>query len=221
MKPEFFTSDDIVDLSPLARLLFIGLWCEADREGRFQWKPNALKRRYLANDKCDVTKLLGELLAGGMIRRYGDDLAYIPSFAKHQHINPRESQSILPAPTAYFAPPDDASVTRDPPVSDATVTCREEGKGKESISASSTRPFKPPSLEEVAQWCNERKNGIDPEEFIAHYTANGWMRGGNPIKDWKACVVTWEKTRVKAKPKGPRLPTQEEMDAWNPAGGDA
>ena len=39
IKPEFFTSEDIVALSPLARLLFIALWCEADREGRLVWKP--------------------------------------------------------------------------------------------------------------------------------------------------------------------------------------
>ena len=37
IKPEFFTSDDICALSPLARLLYVGLWCEADREGRLVW----------------------------------------------------------------------------------------------------------------------------------------------------------------------------------------
>ena len=39
IKPEFFTSDDICALSPLARLLYVGLWCEADREGRLVWTP--------------------------------------------------------------------------------------------------------------------------------------------------------------------------------------
>ena len=53
--------------------------------------------------------------------------------------------------------------------------------------------FTPPSLSEVKDYCLERKNKIDPETFIAHYTANGWMRGKNKIKDWKACVITWEK----------------------------
>jgi len=53
--------------------------------------------------------------------------------------------------------------------------------------------FAPPSLEEVTDYCAERKNGIDPESFINHYEANGWMRGKTKIKDWKACVRTWEK----------------------------
>lgn len=57
------------------------------------------------------------------------------------------------------------------------------------------RPFRPPTLEEVAAYCRERKNGIDPQEFVDHYSANGWMRGKTKISDWKACVRTWEGKR--------------------------
>ncbi len=39
IKASFFTSDDIVSLSPMARLLYVALWTEADREGRFTWRP--------------------------------------------------------------------------------------------------------------------------------------------------------------------------------------
>lgn len=52
--------------------------------------------------------------------------------------------------------------------------------------------FVPPSLEEVTEYCRERKNGIDPQKFIDYYTANGWMRGKTKIKDWRACIRTWE-----------------------------
>ena len=55
----------------------------------------------------------------------------------------------------------------------------------------------PPTLEEVTQYCLERKNNINPQKFIDHYTANGWMRGKTKIKDWKACVRTWEGDRPK------------------------
>ena len=41
IKSTFFTSDDIVTLSPLARLLYIALWTEADREGRMTWRPGS------------------------------------------------------------------------------------------------------------------------------------------------------------------------------------
>lgn len=124
IKPEFFTSDDTCALSPLARLLYIGLWCESDREGRFVWAPKAFKRRYLPEDDCDVDELCEELRERGLVVLYGDNLARIPTFSKHQHVNPREALSVLPSPDG---PPDDAS----PPVSDASVTRREEGKERE------------------------------------------------------------------------------------------
>ena len=53
----------------------------------------------------------------------------------------------------------------------------------------------PPSIQEVTEYCEERKNGIDPQMFIDHYQANWWMRWKNKIKDWKACVRTWERRR--------------------------
>ena len=100
VKPEFFTSEDIVSLSPLARLLYIALWCEADREGRMVWKPRTFKLRYLPADICDAMTLCDELLAAGVVRLYGDGLACIPAFSDHQNINPRESASTLPSPDA-------------------------------------------------------------------------------------------------------------------------
>lgn len=54
--------------------------------------------------------------------------------------------------------------------------------------------FKKPTLDEVKEYCRERNNNIDAEVFIDFYEANGWVQGKNkPIKDWKACVRTWEK----------------------------
>lgn len=60
--------------------------------------------------------------------------------------------------------------------------------------------FRPPTVIEVEQYCRERKNGIDAEEFIAHYEAGGWMRGKTKIKSWKQCVITWEKNQAKVVP---------------------
>ena len=56
--------------------------------------------------------------------------------------------------------------------------------------------FTPPSITEIQDYCLQRGNQIDPERFFDHYSANGWMRGKNKIKDWKACVRTWEKTQT-------------------------
>lgn len=128
IKPEFFTSADIVSRSPMARLLYIALWCEADKEGRLVWKPTTFKLRYLPGDNCDVDALCAELVESGLVRLYGDGYAVIPSFKAHQHVNPRESESQLPAPTEKLTR--QARVgTRQARDSDAQGG--REGKGKE------------------------------------------------------------------------------------------
>lgn len=61
--------------------------------------------------------------------------------------------------------------------------------------------FSPPSISEITEYCQERKNNIDPQSFLDHYDANGWVRGKTKIKCWKACVRTWEKRNNENKPK--------------------
>lgn len=59
-----------------------------------------------------------------------------------------------------------------------------------------TPRFVKPTLAQVEAYCIERNNGIDPQAFIDHYEANGWVQGkGKPIKSWQACVRTWENNR--------------------------
>ena len=55
--------------------------------------------------------------------------------------------------------------------------------------------FVPPTVEEVAAYCEERKNGIDAEEFWSFYDSKGWKVGRSPMKSWKSTIVTWEKKR--------------------------
>lgn len=62
--------------------------------------------------------------------------------------------------------------------------------------------FAPPSLTEVKAYCQERDNGVDPEAFIDFYESKGWKVGNSPMKDWQACIRTWEKRENnKASPK--------------------
>lgn len=63
------------------------------------------------------------------------------------------------------------------------------------ISKKSTRQkkFVPPTVEEVASYCLDRKNKVDAAYFVDHYTSNGWKVGKQNMKDWKAAVRTWER----------------------------
>lgn len=53
----------------------------------------------------------------------------------------------------------------------------------------------PPTVEEIKEYCKERKNGIDAEVFYDHYQARGWVAGKTKMKDWKAAVRTWERNK--------------------------
>jgi len=53
--------------------------------------------------------------------------------------------------------------------------------------------MKKPTIEEVASYVQTRSIKIDPEAFIDFYTARGWYYGKTKIRDWRACVRTWEK----------------------------
>ena len=57
-----------------------------------------------------------------------------------------------------------------------------------------SKSFTPPTLDEVKDYCMERGNSVNSIDFINHYTANNWYRGKTKIKDWRACVRTWEKS---------------------------
>lgn len=59
------------------------------------------------------------------------------------------------------------------------------------------RAFRPPTVEEISEYCQSRGNGISAERFYDHYSANGWKVGKTPMKDWKAAVRNWEKNEFR------------------------
>jgi hypothetical protein len=103
IKPEFFVHEEMAELSPAHRLLFIGLWTVADREGRLEDRPKRLKVMLCPWDDCDVDAMLDCLDAAGFIQRYeadGEKYIAIPAFSKHQRPHPKEAASTIPAPAS-------------------------------------------------------------------------------------------------------------------------
>lgn len=75
--------------------------------------------------------------------------------------------------------------------------------------------FSKPSVQEVAEYCNERRNGIDAEEFVAFYESKGWMVGKSRMKDWKSAIITWEKSRQRKTSQPPVHKEKESVLAHN------
>lgn len=191
IKPEFFTSDDVCALSPMARLVFIGTWCEADREGRLEWRPSTLKRKYLPDDDCDAEAICAELVERGLIVLYGQGLAYVTGFSKHQVINLREAQSKLPEPPA---------VTCNARALPAIAPGKgKEGKGKELPNGNLPAPARaarksriPDDMEATPERLEYAKaQGCpDPHDTFARFKSHHQAKG-TLMLDWDKAWQNW------------------------------
>jgi hypothetical protein len=141
IKPEFFTHEGLyeaeIETGLPIRVAFAGLWCVADREGRFKWEPRRIGVQVLPYDGVDFSRVLDALTTRGFVVMYRvNDACFglIPSFQKHQVINNRESESVLPDPSSENVEfiekyeENHASTTREGRVTHAG---QGEGKGRE------------------------------------------------------------------------------------------
>lgn len=109
IKPGFFLNDKLAECDISTRLLFIGLWCIADREGRLKDRPKRIKAEVFPYDDIDVEPLLAQLQENGFIIRYTvDEHEYIQvvNFNKHQNPHVKEAESTLPPCPNYEQAPE-------------------------------------------------------------------------------------------------------------------
>lgn len=99
IKPGFFTNEEIVALPFEYRLLFIGLWTLADRDGRLEYRPKRIRMEVFPADDVDCEKGMQALLDAGLLVMYeveGNTYIWIPAFVDHQKPHPKERASIIP-----------------------------------------------------------------------------------------------------------------------------
>lgn len=192
IKPGFWENELLGQSSHSDRLLFIGLWCLADRDGKLEDRPSKIRHLLFGYDRrpVDVEKSLCNLMSLHLITRYEiDNQRYIaiPGFKKHQTPHPHEAKSKIPDPVvcrdmSLHVSECQADIL-NPDIRNPDVT---------ESRHSTERRFQKPSLEAVVAYCQERGTGVDPRKFWNHYEAKGWVVGKTPMKNWKAAVHTWE-----------------------------
>src|SRR3990167_1771230 len=148
--PGIFTDEAYMALSFPSRELVKGIWCEADDQGIFEWKPLTLKARILPADNVDIMALLLELEDGDFVRPFDADgkrFGAIKNFGKWQR--PKEPKYTHPMPddlrdyvkwkpikASKRESLDTSSGETSPPLPQETVTTspksaqREEGGGR-------------------------------------------------------------------------------------------
>jgi len=140
--PGLFTDEAFMSASPHARLLIIGLWCEAHDDGVFEWKPLTLKARVFPVDAVDMVVLMAELAGLGFIREFsfgGKAYGVIRNFRKYQRPQKPNSSGVLPVSLAAFSgvPLDDTRLVQGEydtdPVNLQQMEDGEEEGGDDSI----------------------------------------------------------------------------------------
>lgn len=116
IKPGFFTNEELVELAMETRLLFIGIWTIADRDGRLEDRPKRIKMQVFPADDVDVDRSLNQLVESGFIQRYevaGEKCIQVVNWSKHQSPHVKENASTLPAPDSV---PTESNVVDESPV---------------------------------------------------------------------------------------------------------
>lgn len=145
---------ELMETCPAACTLLIGLWCECDDDGVFDWKPRTINARYASSAKADIDQILSELERTNFIRRFerdGKPYAAAKNFQRWQRPQKPKSRGLLPPEMNEYV---GASDTDTGPVQDqydtdiGNLPQREEGGGRveeeDSTSLRSVdRPVKP------------------------------------------------------------------------------
>lgn len=201
IKPDFWTHPIMAKMSDPTKLLAIGLLNLADDDGYFYADPKMVRNalRPLDDDSRITTVSLRELSEIGYIElvehpTHGQ-IGKVVSFRDHQVIN-KPKASII-------------KQLHDYGINTVSIPDEErlEGKGKERNGMEVTpnpkrrKRFKKPSVEEL----NEYGKTLTPpwkdgERFIDFYSSKGWKVGNQPMKDWQACVRTWNRNAKESAP---------------------
>lgn len=159
--PGLFTDEAFVSVSRDARLLLIGVWCEAWDDGVFDWKPLTLKMRVFPADNVDVGGLLEELLAAGIVQKFdtkdGRKMGVVRNFQRFQRPKKPNRSGVLPDNLSVFA---GASETGSEPVPNRCGTGGEKSpqmedgeggvEGREVATATSPKRIPPSAAPEPA-----------------------------------------------------------------------
>lgn len=205
-------TDAFLDMPMSARCLYFTLGMLADDDG-FVGSPKSVMRQCGASQD-DMAILLSKRFVLGfdsgviVIKHwrinnylqndrhkpttYQEELATLKIDQKGSYT---ESEKRLPGSSVYVL---DTDCIHDVYTDKNSIDkSREDKVSIEESVVEKRKRFSPPTVEEVAAYCDERGNNIDPQHFVDYYSARGWMIGKNHMKDWKAAVRTWEKSDKK------------------------
>lgn len=186
-------SDAFLDMPLSARCLYFTLGMLADDDG-FINNPKSVMRQCGASE--DDMKVL---LAKSFLLSFESGVIVIKHWRINNYLrNDRYNE------TKYFEEKEQLSIEENGAYTFGIPSNGIPRLDKNSIDKNSIdniytetprQSFKKPTVEEIKAYCEERKNNINAEHFFDFYESKDWKIGKNKMKDWKACVRTWERNQ--------------------------
>ncbi|MCG7949126.1 MAG: hypothetical protein N0C84_22575 [Candidatus Thiodiazotropha taylori] len=175
-------------------------WCWFDKQSRDGHAANVTEK-YI-DRITSVTGFANAMQKVGWLIMDGDGLT-VPNFDRH---NGKSAKS-----RALAA--DRKRTERSRNERDKSVTREEKRRSKEKDKKESrSQKFIPPTVEQVAEYVQTREIKINPQAFVDFYKAANWMRGKTKIRDWKACVRTWESNLRETNQQQSKPPARKSVD---------
>ncbi|HEY2644063.1 MAG TPA: hypothetical protein VGI56_09965 [Galbitalea sp.] len=176
IRPEFWVDDKIVDLSLLAKLLFIGLWNFADDDGYIEDSERRIKRMVFPDNNYDIRPAIAELVKSGVVSRATSDqgqLLHVVNLAKWQkpqHPTPTKFTNIKGNKTLIH---EDSREDMNPP--EASSRRGKESRGKEG-NVAEIRP-------DVSRLCTILADLIEANGSKRPSIGKGWLDSARLLID--------------------------------------
>jgi len=218
IKESICTSDTIDQLTWFEEVFFYRLTVNCDDYGRFDARLPILKARLFplkSVTEKQISDALHKLSTVGIVALYeydGRPYLQLVTWEKHQTVRNKkgkypavdgreettasENVRLISVESNCNQLNANASLIQSNPIQSES----NPNPKPNNICADKPHRFTPPTLEEVAAYCKERNNGVDPQKWYDFYSAKGWMIGKNKMKDWKAAVRTWESRSKSSNP---------------------
>ena len=209
LKESICTSENVDRLSAFQETFFYRLIVNCDDFGRMDARPKILASRLFPLKEIrsnQIEDALRALTSAELVILYevdGKPFLQMKTWDRHQQVRAKKSK--YPSPEEGICNQlisDDSKCLRNP------IQSNIESNPIRNTNTVPQKRYTPPTIEEVADYCRERGNGIDAEYFVKYYESQGWKKNnGQPVKDWKAAVITWEKHNKERRANAPPAKT--------------
>ena len=213
-------SDAFLDMPLSARCLYFTLGMLADDDGFINSPKSIMRQCGASNDDMNILlakKFLIAFESGVIVIKHWRINNYLRSdrYTETKYIE--EKNTLLVEENGGYTVGIPSGIPNIGKVSTDKFSTDEVSLGESGAVTPPPSPkrFAKPTLEEIIAYCQERNNKVNPQAFFDFYEAKGWKVGNQPMKDWKACIRTWEQRDQRPQgqpPQGSKTATASKYD---------